>query len=185
VPGRIGGLREGGVCAKFIELQTRVGTVLKRILCAGLLLLLLSSEASAQWTPTSDEKWCDFKRSFVDGTDLRISVSKDFDIGTLSLWNNKWKSIADDREYSVRFETDTGYVGTFTASGMRTSGGSTGLFVPITPRGTLITLAKARYVELTTKGRRIGRYDMTGASSAMVEALRCVVAESSEDPFSI
>lgn len=159
--------------------------MLKPILLAGLLTLLLGGEAKAQWLPDSNDKWCEFRHDYVDGTEIRFGIAKTLDIGNIALWNNKWRSIADGKEYFVRIETDTGYLGTFLASGMRTAGGSTGLFVPIRPRTVLAAITASRYVEFTTKGRMIGRYDLGGAAAAMVQALECVGEHPAEDPFSI
>ena len=173
-------------CAKLAHHESLCrGRMFKPILFVALLAFVLGGESSAQWVPDSDEKWCKFSHDYVDGTELRFSIAKSLDIGNIVLWNNKWRSIVDNKEYAVRVETDTGYVGTFVASGMRTPRGFTGLFVPIRARKTVTAVAGSRYLELTIKGRTIGRYDLGGAAAAMVQALECANKAASEDPFSI
>ena len=158
---------------------------LARYSLLGLAAVCLATAAGAQWSDSSGKTDCAFRRHYTDGTELEFGVNRNYDYGTLVLWNDKWQSIRAENEYQIDISGDGADFGTFPAKGMRTSYGSSGLFIVVDSKETFRTLANYSVIQLRIKGRLIGRYNLSGAAREMTRALLCASADEVEDPFSI
>jgi hypothetical protein len=145
-------------------------------------LFLMTTPAAGQWVSRTSEYTCSFKQRF-GSTELAFGVSREHDYGSVILWNGDWKSIEDGKLYVINILADGLEVGPYQAKGMRTTSGSTGLYLSIDGKTKFRALSRANILEFRASRKLVGRFSLAGAASAMDSAFACVAAGDGADPF--
>jgi hypothetical protein len=125
---------------------------------------------------------------FDDGMQFTFSLDIDPVQSFVMLRSPKWKSVTEDKEYSIRLEIDDWYT-LETGTGIKAGGGDRGVRFFITGAETREFPAKfaaGRALRAYVNGKIIGSYSLRNSGAATREIIRCLAhlkGRPVEDPF--
>ena len=133
---------------------------------------------------------CTMEAEFNGGSSLRVLWDQDDSEGVISMYNEDWKSVVDDKKYYITFD--------FGDYGMISAAGATGVNNPdLDLRGftayfsgseNLARIGAAPWVFVRNGSKTIGKFNLKGSRAAVLAVARCSADRSAEaepsDPFS-
>ena len=154
-----------------------------------MIALLMVAEVTVDtvknWEIVEGSKDCLARGEFKDGTTLEIGLAHSRKWSSMVLWNDRWKSVSEDKKYNVRVQFDNAEPQDVSAEGMTTAD-SGGLYLSWDDYGILPQAMSAHTLRLWNGDSFIGGYSLAGTKDAILQVARCsgrASVQVKEDPF--